>query len=125
MFVFFNPNPVSKRVGDCTVRALSKAMGKPWEDTYLALCVEGLRMHDMPTANSVWGGYLKRNGYRQFALPDTCPECYTVASFASEHERGTYILALSNHVVAVVDGDWHDTWNSADEVPIYYFTMED
>lgn len=100
-------------------------MGKPWEDTYLALCVEGLRMHDMPTANSVWGSYLKRNGYRQFALPDTCPECYTVASFASEHKRGTYILALSNHVVAVVDGDWHDTWNSADEVPVYYFARED
>lgn len=125
MFVFFNPNPVSKRVGDCTVRALSKAMGKPWEDTYLALCVEGLRMHDMPTANSVWGSYLKRNGYRQYALPDTCPECYTVASFASEHKQGTYILALSNHVVTVVDGDWHDTWNSADEVPVYYFARED
>lgn len=125
MFVFFNPNPVSKCVGDCTVRALSKAMCKPWEDTYLALCVEGLRMHDMPTANSVWGSYLKRNGYRQYALPDTCPECYTVASFASEHKQGTYILALSNHVVTVADGDWHDTWDSADEVPVYYFTRED
>lgn len=125
MFVFFNPNPVSKRVGDCTVRAISKVTGTTWEETYLALCVEGLRMHDMPTANSVWGSFLKRHGYRQHALPDTCPDCYTVARFADEHRDGTYLLALSSHVVAVCDGDWFDTWDSGDEVPIYYFESEE
>ena len=75
MFVFFNPNPDAKRVGDCTVRAIAKAMNTVWDKTYLALCVEGLRVHDMPSANSVWGSYLKANGFRQHALPDTCPEC--------------------------------------------------
>ena len=83
MFVFFNPNPDAKRVGDCTVRAIAKAMNTVWDKTYLALCVEGLRVHDMPSANSVWGSYLKANGFKQHALPDTCPECYTVAAFTS------------------------------------------
>lgn len=64
MFVFFNPNPGAKRVGDCAVRAIAKAMGTDWEKTYLALCVEGLRAHDMPSGNSVWGSYLKANGFR-------------------------------------------------------------
>lgn len=31
MFVFFNPNPGAKRVGDCAVRAIAKAMGTDWE----------------------------------------------------------------------------------------------
>lgn len=26
--VFYNPNPTGKRVGDCTVRAISKALGQ-------------------------------------------------------------------------------------------------
>lgn len=95
MFVFFNPNPDAKRVGDCTVRAIAKAMNTVWDKTYLALCVEGLRVHDMPSANSVWGSYLKANGFKQHALPDTCPECYTVAAFADEHTQGTYVLTLS------------------------------
>ena len=31
----YNPNPVSgQRVGDCTVRAISKATGQDWETTY-------------------------------------------------------------------------------------------
>lgn len=119
MFVFFNPNPGAKRVGDCAVRAIAKAM------TYLALCVEGLRAHDMPSGNSVWGSYLKANGFRQRMLPDACPECYTVAAFADEHPHGVYVLALSGHVVAVVNGDYYDTWDSGEEVPVYYFERED
>lgn len=125
MFVFFNPNPGAKRVGDCAVRAIAKAMGTEWEKTYLALCVEGLRAHDMPSGNSVWGSYLKASGFRQRMLPDACPECYTVAAFANEHPHGVYVLALSGHVVAVVNGDYYDTWDSGEEVPVYYFERED
>lgn len=125
MFVFFNPNPGAKRVGDCAVRAIAKAMGTEWEKTYLALCVEGLRAHDMPSGNSVWGSYLKASGFRQRMLPDACPECYTVAAFADEHPHGVYVLALSGHVVAVVNGDYYDTWDSGEEVPVYYFERED
>lgn len=125
MFVFFNPNPGAKRVGDCAVRAIAKAMGTDWEKTYLALCVEGLRAHDMPSGNSVWGSYLKANGFRQRMLPDACPECYTVAAFANEHPHGVYVLALSGHVVTVVNGDYYDTWDSGEEVPVYYFERED
>lgn len=121
MFKPFNPNPEAKRVGDCTVRAIARAFGEDWDKIYIALCVEGLKMHDMPTANSVWGSYLKNHGFKQYALPDTCPECYTVSDFAKEHPEETYILALSGHVVAVVDGDYYDSWDSGDEMPIYYF----
>lgn len=125
MFVFFNPNPGAKRVGDCAVRAIAKAMGTDWEKTYLALCVEGLRAHDMPSGNSVWGSYLKASGFRQRMLPDACPECYTVAAFADEHPHGVYVLALSGHVVTVVNGDYYDTWDSGEEMPVYYFERED
>lgn len=33
----FNNNPKGQRVGDCAVRAVSKALGKDWEDAYFRL----------------------------------------------------------------------------------------
>ena len=49
-------------MGDCTVRAISKATGKEWGETYLAMAVQGYLDGDMPSANAVWGAYLRRHG---------------------------------------------------------------
>lgn len=125
MFVRYNPNPILNHVGDCTVRAISKALDQDWETTYTGLILEGFCLCDMPSANHVWGAYLKRHGFRRNVIPDTCPECYTVADFAAEHPKGTYILAISGHVVCVRDGDWYDTWQSGEEIPLYYWERKD
>lgn len=121
MYRELNLNPEHKRVGDCTVRAIAAATLKQWETVYADLAVEGLLLHDMPTANYVWGHYLRRCGWNRSAIPNSCPDCYTVADFASEHPSGTYILALATHVVCVRDGYWLDTWDSGDETPLYYW----
>lgn len=116
-----NLNPEQKRVGDCTVRAIAAAMGQGWEKTYTDLALEGFCRHDMPSANAVWGNYLRKNGWKRHTMPDNCPEGYTIREFCKDHENGVYILALANHVVCVKDGNWIDTWNSGDEAPLYYW----
>ncbi|MCI9193220.1 MAG: hypothetical protein HFE93_04880 [Acutalibacter muris] len=121
---FHNPNPCRKHVGDCTVRAISKALNQSWEETYTGLCLQGFILCDMPSANHVWGAYLRENGFKRHIMPDSCPDCYTVSDFASDHPGDTYILALASHVVCVQDGDWHDTWDSGMEVPLYYWSKE-
>ena len=50
----YNANPVNKRVGDCTVRAIATVMGTDWEDAFIALCVQAYAAHDMPSANAVF-----------------------------------------------------------------------
>ena len=117
----FNPNPSGKRVGDCTVRAISKALNQSWDKTYVHLCVYGLMLSDMPSANAVWGAYLKSRGYERHIIPNTCPDCYSVAEFCKEHPNGTFVVALSGHVVTVKDGILYDSWDSREEVPIYYW----
>lgn len=124
MYSAYNPNPMGARVGDCTVRAISRATGESWDTVYCGLCVEGLRLCDMPTANHVWGAYLRRHGFRRRALPDDCPDCYTVADFCRDHPHGTYVLAISGHVVCVADGSYYDTWDSGEESPAYYWYKE-
>ena len=124
MYSAYNPNPMGARVGDCTVRAISRATGERWDTVYCGLCVEGLRLCDMPTANHVWGADLRRHGFRRRALPDDCPDCYTVADFCRDHPHGTYVLAISGHVVCVADGSYYDTWDSGAESPAYYWYKE-
>lgn len=125
MYRHYNPNPTGARVGDCTVRAVSKATGEDWARTFCGLCAEGMRLCDMPSANHVWGAYLRRRGFRRHALPDACPDCYTVADFCREHPSGVYVLAISGHVVCVQDGDYYDSWDSGAEAPAYYWQKEE
>lgn len=117
----YNPNPNGKNVGDCAVRAISKATGQDWGKTYLDLCICGYLDGDMPSGNAVWGRYLRSIGYTCHILPDTCPDCYTVGDFAQEHADGTYIVVLSGHVVCVQDGIIYDSWDSSGEAPLYYW----
>ena len=113
----FNPNPDGIRVGDCTVRAICKATGKPWNEVYLGLCVHGFYLHDMPSANRVWGAYLKAQGFRRRPIN----EDITVVDFCRDHPEGTFLLCSDGHIVCVEDGCYYDTWDSGQEMPLYYW----
>ena len=121
-FSMFNPNPRNVRVGDCVIRAISIATGKPWYDVYADLAAYGFMLCDMPSSNAVWGQYLKDLGYKRNIVTDTCPiDCYTVRDFCEDNPEGVFILGTGSHVIAVIDGDYYDTWDSGSEVPIYYW----
>ncbi len=120
-YIFYNPNPLGLSVGDCTVRAISKVTGLSWQETYLYLLIQGYMMSDMPSANRVWGELLKSFGFKRQLLPDTCPDCYTIRDFCRDNPIGTYLLGTGEHVVAVIDGNYYDSWDSGNEIPIYFF----
>ena len=125
MFVQYNPNPQGNYVGDCVIRAIAKVTEKDWDSTYLAVAMQGFAMKDMPSANHIWGAYLKSQGFRQYALPNTCPDCYTVQDFCEDYPSGVYLLATGSHVIAVEDGNYFDSWDSGSEIPIYYWKREE
>lgn len=121
-FLSVNPNPLNQRVGDCVVRAISLATGEPWEQVYWDLAEYGGRVADMPSSNAVWGAYLKDRGFRRRAVDDPCPDgCYTVRDFCRDNPFGTYILGTGTHVICVKNGDYLDTWDSGDEIPMIYW----
>lgn len=121
MLVQYNPNPLGKSVGDCVIRAISKILDKGWVWTYIELCIQGLLMADMPSSNAVWGAYLKSKGFHKENIPDTCPDCYTIADFANDNPRGIYAVCTGSHVVAVINGGVFDSWDSLRETPIFYW----
>lgn len=120
-YIFTNPNPNKSLIGDCAVRAVAIALGISWDRAYERLTEYGFRLKNLPNADSVWGAVLKDEGFERNAIPNTCPACYTVRDFCRNHPRGTYVVATGTHVVAVIDGNYYDTWDSGDEVPIMYW----
>lgn len=124
-YIYKNPNPLKKRVGDCVVRGISILTNKSWVYSYICIVAQGLKMYDMPSSNEVWGSYLKSLGYKKYIIPDSCPDCYTTKEFCRDHQDGKFLVATGSHVVAIIDGNYYDTWDSGNEVPIYYFEKKD
>ena len=120
-YIYFNPNPLGKRVGDCVIRAIAKLTRQDWATVYIGITTTCYELCDMPSSNAVWAAYLNRLGYRRFVIPDTCPQCYTVRDFCIDNTKGNFLVATGSHVVAVSNGDYYDAWDSGEEIPIYYW----
>lgn len=125
MWIEYNPNPTGRRVGDCAVRAVAKALGIGWEQSYALITANGYAMGDMPSSDSVWGAVLRQNGFYREAIPNSCPNCYSAADFARDNPVGTFVLGFGGHTVCIVDGDIYDSWNSSDEIPVYVWYRKD
>lgn len=119
MWIYYNPNPTGRNTGDCSVRAVAKALNTDWEDAFWMMCENAYLMGDMPSGDSVWGAVLRQNGFSRSVIPNTCPNCYTVADFCRDNPRGTFVLGFGGHTATVVDGDLYDSWDSSKEIPIY------
>lgn len=125
MFKYFNPNPMNKRVGDCVIRAISKALDWEWNDTYTALCLQGYVMSDLPSSNQIWGAFLRKQGFIRQVIPNECPDCYTVEDFCKDHPTGIYVLGTGSHAICCIDGCIFDALDSSGEQPIYYYEKGD
>ena len=121
MWIEFNDNPAGRRVGDCAVRAVSKALDIDWETAYSMIASAGFAMADMPSSDSVWGAVLRRNGFYRESVPSSCPDCYTAEDCARDHPDGVYVLGFGGHVATVVDGKLYDSWDSSNEIPQFYW----
>ena len=124
-FIEWNPNPVGRKVGDCSVRAVAKALDIDWETAYAMLTSNGFAMGDMPSSDSVWGATLRQHGFYRSSVPDVCPDCYTVDDFCRDNPKGTFVLGFGGHVATVVDGDLFDTWDSSGEIPQFVWYRKD
>lgn len=84
--------------------------------------MQGFHDYDMPSSNAVWGSVLRKHGFVRHALPDTCPDCYTVEDFCREHPKGLYVISCPSHVVCIEHGDIYDTWDSSEQTALYYWS---
>ena len=125
MWIEYNPNPTGRKVGDCAVRAIAKALSIDWETAYNLIASNGFAMGDMPSSDSVWGSVLRQNGFYRKSIPNYCPDCYTVKEFCRDNPKGVFVLGFGGHVATVIDGNLYDSWNSLNEIPVYVWYRKD
>jgi hypothetical protein len=123
MYVHFNNNPLGRNtVGDCSVRAVSKALGVSWDEAHDMLSHMSKQMGTIMNDNDVISAVLRIHGFHKEGFPWTCRDCYTVREFARDNPYGTYVVGTGSHVVTVIDGNYYDSWRSGDESVIYFWT---
>ena len=119
---YYNPNPVqTDGVGDCSVRAVAKALDISWEKSFTLLSANAFLMGDVISSDIVWGSVLRQHGFFKKIVPNTCPDCYTVKDFCNDHKTGTYVVKTQDHVATVINGTLYDSWPSEMKTVIYYW----
>jgi hypothetical protein len=114
-------------VGDCVVRAISIATGKPYSEVHAAITVRIVRHRYSGSVDNAWDKYARRRGgVRAFDPDHGCNDKVfgpyieslgwnhvtpkdRVHLRADELPRGRLIVSISRHLVAVIDHVIHDT----------------
>jgi len=124
MWIYANPNPENKQVPDCVIRAICIALNKPWLEVSDELYFNFARREYSVTCDDhIWGHYLYSLGFEPFLIPTSCPKCVTIDEFTKMYPKGTYIIGTGKHAVAVIDGNYYDSWDSGKEIPSFFWRI--
>ena len=124
MWIEANPNPANKQVPDCVIRAICIALNKSWLEVSDELYFNfARREYSVTCDDNIWGHYLYSLGFEPFLLPLICPRCTTINEFTKMYPKGIYIIGTGKHAVAVIDGNYYDSWDSGNEIPSFFWRI--
>lgn len=121
MWIKYNANPLANRIEDCAIRAVAVALDIPWDDAFDLIAQSAKAMGAVMHQNAAFGAVLRQNGFRRYIIPNYCPDCYTIKDFCQDHQEGTFVVGTDSHVVAVINGNYIDSFNSGDLIVLYYW----
>lgn len=121
-WVEFNPNPgKNTKANDCTIRAYCAAEGLSWDEAYDIASQAGKDNAYMPNDKSTVEKIItEKFGYEVCKL-EKGEKKLTVSEFAIKYNVGTYLVMVARHLVAVVDGQYYDSWDCGDKKVSKYF----
>lgn len=133
-YEFFNPNPKQRykkdgtpmgwHRGDCTTRALSKALDLSWKDTFKLQCDEGMKRCAETDSPEVVESILLNNGFTADKIDEAWikkhhrrPKVSELVDDLYGHEGNKKIVIKCTHHVVAAEGETiYDVWDTSDEV---------
>jgi len=112
MFEYYNANPRNRRVNDCTVRAISLATGRSWDETFEELSKFAQIQAIMPDDVTYIDEYLEENFEKICGCKNKIR--ISVGDFVKEHPTGIYLITMNGHITCCIDGIIYDTFNPKD-----------
>lgn len=114
MFRYYNANPLGRRVNDCTVRAISLATERSWDETYEELSKFAQAQAIMLDETAYIDEYLERKFKKICGCKDNVK--ITVGDFVEKNPVGTYLITMNGHITCCIDGCIYDTFNPKDRI---------
>lgn len=112
MYRYYNNNPFGRNVNDCSVRAIALATERSWDDTYKELSnfarKEGITFSEVEFIND----YLSER-YPRYCQ-DMKNKIETLGDFLNLQLPGRWLVTMSGHITAVIDGVCYDTFDPSD-----------
>lgn len=106
MYRYYNANSKGYDVNDCVIRAISRAEGKSWDETYIELSDiarrNGILLDDVNFVEPLLDYRYDRRCY---------DNGYTVGRFARTHPVGTYLVTMDGHITCIKNGVILDTFD--------------
>ena len=128
-YTYYNANPKNKYGGDCVIRAIALATGQSWEQTVRELTELGIKKGLVCNDKKLFPKYLESKGFIQANEPrDCCNRKMTVKEWMKEeqiypgnHKSVIVANAGSHHLICIIDGTVHDTWDSSKQTMHKYW----
>ena len=123
MWIFQNPNPKKKIVPDCVIRAICIALQLSWYEVFDILSELARAECSVTCDDQLWGKLLYRMGFTPFAIPLNLPTSITIKQFCKMFPHCRYIIGPGSHAVAIIDGNYYDSWDSGNEIPSFFWRI--
>ncbi len=101
----------TREKNDCSVRAMATATGRPYAECYAALEAAG-RLKGRGVTLHVLGAALGLPFVSAPRVPGRTRLRVTYAQWLEAHPKGTYIVFVTGHFAAVIDGVQYDLASS-------------
>lgn len=121
-FQYFQPN--DHVCGDCSIRAVSAALGTTWHTTLDRLVERAHKLSEPPTSTECVGAILAENGFKWHPIEvRNGGKRPTVHEF-SKKNGSTCVLSVANHLVCSVGGFYKDIWDCGEKCLYGYWEKE-
>ena len=125
-FLYYNAHPYQLEVDDCVKRAITVTTGMDYMDVQ-----RGLNQHKMITGAEKFNtdgnprSYVENVlGFPRVAIPKkTDGTRVTANEFCKTHLKGRFIISMSRHWSAVINGTILDTWDCGNKELLSYYAV--
>lgn len=122
MFVYYNINPLGKKTGDCSVRAVAVATGLGWDKAFEGLVASAFRLKTVPDDTEAVEDFLLKQGFKigKIKVPKGGHRP-TVAQFAEQNPNIYAVLRVAGHLTCSGKGNYVDIWDCGDKSVYKYW----
>lgn len=122
MFVHYNINPLGKKTGDCSIRAVAVATGLGWDKAFEGLTASAYRLKTVPDDTEAIEDFLLKQGFKigKIKVPKGGKRP-TVAQFAELNPDMYAVIRVAGHLTCSGRGNYVDIWDCGDKSVYKYW----